>query len=367
MKKILLSLLFLCTSFLFVNAQCLSGAYTIGGTTPNFVSFNAAVSSLIANGVCGPVIFNVRPGTYNEQITIPQIVGTSLTKTITFQSETGDSSSVVFAYPSSPSILNNFVVFLNGCDHIRFEKMTIERTGGANYATVIDIRNNSDTVSFRRNLITNGTVLGAFVSLLTSNDVNDLKIIGNKFENGAFGISLSSSPKSIVIDSNTFVNHAEIAIDFSIPLDFKIRYNNLSNCKKAFKSGGGYGISEVVSNRINNMSYYGIEIDNYNVGYSYSLLIANNFISATGGIKLSRCTNAKVLFNSVYSTGIGIYCPYTQDAGNSEIFNNIFYSSTVVPALIFTDAYSNPVSTSNKNLFYSNGPNLISNYDGIQH
>ena len=38
----------------------MSGAYTIGGTTPDFAKFNDAITALNANGICGPVVFNMR-------------------------------------------------------------------------------------------------------------------------------------------------------------------------------------------------------------------------------------------------------------------------------------------------------------------
>ena len=56
------------------NAVCLSGTYTIGGTSPDYSSFSSAISSLVTNGVCGPVVFNVRNGTYSEQIQVPALL-----------------------------------------------------------------------------------------------------------------------------------------------------------------------------------------------------------------------------------------------------------------------------------------------------
>lgn len=62
----------------------LSGSYTIGGSSPTYATFAAAVAALSA-GVNGPVVFNVRSGTYPEQISIPSITGVSATNTVTFQ------------------------------------------------------------------------------------------------------------------------------------------------------------------------------------------------------------------------------------------------------------------------------------------
>ena len=72
----------------------LSGTYTIGGLTPDFVSINSAITALDSNGVNGSVIFNIRDGIYNEGLKINSIPGASSINTITFQSESHDSSLV---------------------------------------------------------------------------------------------------------------------------------------------------------------------------------------------------------------------------------------------------------------------------------
>src|SRR5512135_1107775 len=60
-----------------VFAQPLSGTYTIGGASPSYASFGAAVSDLISRGVSGAVTFNVRAGTYTEHIDLLPISGSS--------------------------------------------------------------------------------------------------------------------------------------------------------------------------------------------------------------------------------------------------------------------------------------------------
>src|SRR5690606_19560094 len=48
----------------------LSGAYTIGGASPDFATISDAVTALEAYGICGPVVFNIRNGVYNEQVAL---------------------------------------------------------------------------------------------------------------------------------------------------------------------------------------------------------------------------------------------------------------------------------------------------------
>ena len=121
----------------FVKAQ-LSGAYTIGGTSPDYVTIADALTAAQA-GVSGPVIFNIRPGTYSGKIFLNEIQGASFTNTITFQSESGDSTSVIITDSSSSTSSSDFTIFVNGADFIRFNQLTIERSGTLSYATVIYI------------------------------------------------------------------------------------------------------------------------------------------------------------------------------------------------------------------------------------
>jgi hypothetical protein len=75
----------------------LNGNYTIGGTNPNFLTFNQASNNLRNGGVLGNVTFNVRDGKYIEQLTLDSIPFQN-NFTITWQSESLDSSKVYLGY-----------------------------------------------------------------------------------------------------------------------------------------------------------------------------------------------------------------------------------------------------------------------------
>ena len=74
------------------------GTYTIGGASPDFTNFTEAVADLTSFEVAGQTTFNIRNGTYNEQVTIGEINGMDATNTVTFQSELGDSSQVILSF-----------------------------------------------------------------------------------------------------------------------------------------------------------------------------------------------------------------------------------------------------------------------------
>lgn len=72
----------------------LAGAYTIGGTDADFQTLAQAVQQLQTAGVNGPATFRLRPGTY-PAVTVPAIPGTGPNQRVVFESENGDSLSVV--------------------------------------------------------------------------------------------------------------------------------------------------------------------------------------------------------------------------------------------------------------------------------
>ncbi len=221
-KSILLAHFILFFSFYTAYGQCLSGSYTIGGTSPSYVTLGSAVEALTLNGVCGPVTFNIRPGIYNEQVIIPEISGASSSNTIVFQSENGDSTSVNISYASSSSTAN-FTLKFNGADYITFKKLTLSATGNT-YARVIEISNYSTHNQFLNNAITGisttstsldySLVYSAYAT--TSLDSNNT-YTSNYLLNGSFGFYLCGHTAPVleggtVISGNTLLNQSSDGI-----------------------------------------------------------------------------------------------------------------------------------------------------------
>jgi hypothetical protein len=122
MKHLLLIFIFLISGLL-LTGQPLSGSYTIGGTNPDYAKMSDAVYALDSLGINGPVTFDIRNGVYTDSIRMDSISGTSDTSWITFQSESGDSSSVVIRGNSG----DNAALFgLNFANHIRLKSLTFE-------------------------------------------------------------------------------------------------------------------------------------------------------------------------------------------------------------------------------------------------
>lgn len=130
-----------------VNAQALSGNYTIDNTQPatatNFTSFTQFANSLNTNGVSGPVTVNVgnTSGPYVEQIRFNQISGMSSTNSVTIN---GNGRIIRFTSNSStlPSTFD-----LNGTDYMFVHNLQVEALGST-YGQAVHLYNNADNNQF---------------------------------------------------------------------------------------------------------------------------------------------------------------------------------------------------------------------------
>ena len=87
-----LFLLFVVLPMWVLNAQPMNGNYTVGGSSPDFLTMQDAADAIKLNGVSGPVFINIRPGVYmrdgglNSVMVLDSIInGSSSTNRITFQ------------------------------------------------------------------------------------------------------------------------------------------------------------------------------------------------------------------------------------------------------------------------------------------
>lgn len=121
------------------------GTYTIDGTqapsATNFQTFAAAVSA-ISCGISGPVVFNVAPGTYTEQIDIPSTVGANAINTVTFNGGGATLTQTLTTATTNYATLN-----LDGADYITFKNLNISALG-TSYGFAVHLMNNADHNTF---------------------------------------------------------------------------------------------------------------------------------------------------------------------------------------------------------------------------
>ncbi len=324
----------------------LSGTYTIGGTTPDFATIQDAVNALC--GVSGPVTFNIRTGTYTEQVSIPAVPGASLTNTITFQAETGTNTDVVWTYPSSASIANNYTVELNEADFITFQNLTMERRLDSTYARVITMLDGAENISFD-NVIFNSDRIGvsstnnAFIygsETTDALDFDNFSCTNSTFNNGSYGIYLlnATGPHALNgnVSGNTFNNIYTYAIYLEDMDNVTVQNNTITGASPASTSFSGIylndndGTNLVDNNTITGGDGYGIYMTDLDDGVTVSnntitdVDILNYGIYMTGSV-VTGAEEISIFNNQIISDQYGIYLT-TSDGSTTnygKVYNNM--------------------------------------------
>ncbi|MCX6231020.1 MAG: right-handed parallel beta-helix repeat-containing protein [Bacteroidetes bacterium] len=354
----------------------LTGTYTIGGSTANFPTINAAIQSLYYCGISGPVTFNINPGSYYEQLTIPSVSGASATNMITFKSLNNDSSSVNILY--APALNSyNYVVKLDGAKYIKFKYLTItnisqialgrviELANTANFneisnckiQTAISISSNtagiySNNTPDDHNIITNNLIIGGYYGISFSGISSTSKEVGNTITNNIIkefyytGLSLYYQD-SLKVFGNILLNEASSSNCYGIYSYYNDNVNIQKNKVMLTNSGTTYSL----------YLYY----NNYGSGNG---LVANNCISQSVGIANVYgfynyySSNIKYFYNSVNITAGNTtsYGMYFNGMGGNILKNNSIVNSGGGFAIYANTA--GLISSSNYNNLFATGATL---------
>lgn len=357
--------------------QPLSGNYTIGGGGADFDSIGHAVTSLVANGISGPVVLSIRPGIYTEQVVIPEIAGATALNTITFQSESGNRDEVTWQF--APTFTQNYVVLLDGADHVRFLNMTFDSgLPPASYGVIIRFLNQVDDV------LINGNVFRAISSLaagpkspiyLTDTDpvtISHLSITDNEFYEYSTAIHLNDSGRdswAVVITGNLIDDpgaYEGIHVD---GFDSLAVENNVVNARSTGIFSSDCPNRIIRSNQVT-VDFTGISVTGGGRGIGpWAGLVANNMViagtsnSASGIILNGNISGLKVFHNTVYCTepvfaggaALTLFQPNALQ-GAYRIYNNIFTHDGAGLALRALSTGTN--FEMDYNDFYSNGANM---------
>ncbi|MCF6170888.1 MAG: gliding motility-associated C-terminal domain-containing protein [Bacteroidales bacterium] len=325
-------------------APMLCGDYTIGGNNPDFSTIGEAIDVLNTSGVSCAVRFLIRPGEYALNKTIFPIAGSSVENTVTFTSETGDSSSVKIA---SANEEYNYTFKFDGTDYLRFKNLGF-MAGNDNpiYVTGIveDMNisnclfgtdgNFSNTIRFQEvsatKLEMRNNVFPKGGRIFANGDYTNCRINSNYF----FGttewgsIVFNSILNEVFIDSNYF-NKGRISVYTTFaPESVYVRHNTILKGSGKFINLIGYGVKEAIGNRLTGVEGgVGLYLNNCD-----NVRIANNYIQTQGtsqsrGISLNFTKNATVAFNSmnVLNTEQTSHALFVGEVvSNLTVKNNIF-------------------------------------------
>ncbi|MFZ4411679.1 MAG: GEVED domain-containing protein [Bacteroidales bacterium] len=302
----------------------MNGTYTVGGTGANFATFADVFVGLSQCGISGPVVFNINAGTYNDQLTLPFIVGSSAINTITFQSATNDSTSVIMNHTSTAAA--NWIVKLNGASYITFKNIKFAPVDPTNAAAVVLTAGATNNKFIGNNFVGAIGTLASQISLsiegTTVANKNNL-IQGNSFLNGSYAISIKGTLAAVLkntIIKNNKMNEAVVYGIYAQYIDSTMIDSN-TLVSSAVNTSGKNGIYLLNANLMNTITkntvylngssnLYGILVENSVSTDTTKGLIANNFVSVVNtaatfvyGIRLNTVTKYKVYANSVIANG----------------------------------------------------------------
>lgn len=358
-----------------------SGVYNVGGLNANFPTISNAIQSLQICGINGPVILNINPGNYNEQVVIPYIQGASLTNNILLTSTTGIISDVVLFFAANQ--LHNYTLKLDGAKHIKIKGLTIKAMDNI-YGRAIEIANASEYCILDSNHIE--TVYGSANTLAgiysPSSNENHITILNNRILNGYYGIYMYGNSVVSLESYNSFENN-EISGFYNSGIfayyqSNAIFHNNF--IENGFTTGAVFGIIcgysggaiKLEANSVllkGGSNANGIYVFHNTSDSSNPSLIFNNFVSIEGasinnfGISALFSNHQHFYFNTVnVNGGFGITgrAMFIDHGVGTVLKNNIFHIDNGPNggyALFGTP--SNAVELSDYNCFYSSGSVLF--------
>ena len=389
----------------------MSGTYTIGASGPqNFATFADAVNALICGGVSGPVVFEVAPNTYTEQVTIPNIFGASATNTIRFDGGNGNAASCVLTFGTNATLVH--VLRFNNSNYITFRNMTIRTTGSNDgwAAHFLDGSNNrvnncvleiggsgfNSTASNMAPVVVNGSNSSMSTASTTSNNhtIDSCVLIS-----GYYGVyaTISNNLNTLNILNNTIEEPYQYGVYGINTFQLKMRGNSIDMLKNRTSwttgnqaiylqslNNSGIAFFEVSGNKIIDAGTYGIYFNscsNSGSGFNqvYNNMVGGSFKGTTGyGIYLTSCSRTQLYHNSVnldMPIVSGTYAAaYINSGSTNDIRNNIFAVTssslaTVYPLYLSSNTvatnldYNNYYNKFGSNLLYIGGTSYnLSNY-----
>ena len=375
-------------------SSALYGVKTIGGNQADYSTIQAAVNDLIDRGICASVVFKLNSGTYDESITIPEIMGASMDRTITFESATNRASDVI--WKTKTSFEKQHVLMLDGADFIYINKLTFnaeELDPSAflgPYGNLIVLQNEAQHNRIAHSILhgvssSNSTTDAVAILLRTGQKANHYtQILHNTIYNGNYAIRSyrkngATYQKGLVIEGNTILmdnsGYAGICLHHNnafIVHDNTIKITNTLWSTQGVEFHDAIGGIQVTNNVIvNNYGSTGIHLISIESSGTERGLIANNMVTVKGRGNPADVTGIDVYLGSknldfIHNTVLIESTNYVStcfDGGigtGLRLMNNVFtnkgkgYAATI--------NYNNLVdpSQSDYNCFYTASGALVS-------
>lgn len=344
----------------------LNGNYTIGGSTPDYTTIQAAVTDLTNQGVSGNVNFKLRPGVYNEKITIGIIPGVSTASVVVFESETADSSDVWWT-SSGTNDATNYTVKCNATRFIQFRNISFRTTGYG--SGVFIISNGTSNLTIENCHLYKSTLptvnYDRHIQIYSSNQVDsNLYMINNHFENAGYAVadygqSATLRDSNIVISGNQIKSYRGILLD---QVESCVIEQNTISATYFGVTINGFG-NPLNINRNNIFAWdkaLSIQQNSGNLSILAPLWITNNFLNgAKGAVDIQGGSGTtQIVNNSILNryAGGNYYALNLNTPASVE--NNILANDDQGAALKIQNSVT---VISDYNLMYTEGTYLVTN------
>ncbi len=362
--------------------NALNGVYTVYGTSPDYNTLNDAIADLEMRGICGNVTFNLRSGTYTEQVLINDYASLG-NYNVTIQAETQNAADVKIEF--FPTMTDNYVIGFEETHDVILKHLTLSNT--STYAGVINFLGGNQNITIQNCKIYSDS-LASFntidkSAIVSTGGIDDnIHILNNEIVGGSFGIWMFgiddlNVEQGLKITNNTFRNYYGAAIvavyqnrpEISKNTLFTEPGNSNTNVFHIDVENTLNGAVVAGNNISGNQGGFGINLLNVDANPANQSVIANNFVymgnvgspTNSHGIAIQDCANANVVFNSVHtmaatSTAAGIRIYNGQSSGINLMNNNIVNSGAGYAVNSESEFY---IDQSDYNNFFTTGANFV--------
>ena len=390
-----------------LNPIMAAGTYTINPGLPltypgppgsNFQTMQQAVNALLC-GITGSIVFNV-DGIFTEQIRIPNIPGTSASRTVTFQSASGSPSNALLRF-NPTNAAQNYVLSLDSCKYVTFKTMTFINQS-TTIGRVINFglgANNDSLVNCTVNGVITNSTANTFANVYIQNttataNINNIVVRNNTVNNGSIGIwysgfsaaALASSTN--IIEGNTLNNQFASGIQAQFVKGLIVRNNTVHLSSSLGANGNGIytdfaDSASIISNNTININgttaaVTGLFIRNSRAGALNPTIIRSNRVVAGGGntstifgINIANCNGVDVINNTstLNSGGTNAFALQILNNGaNVKVLNNslqVSATSTTAYAGFFSNTTAGTIVNNNIFSNIGGGPSLFVNNPGL--
>ena len=198
------------------NGALPAGTYTVGSAPTNdFTDMNHVALHLTQCGIAGPVTINFANGTYNQNVNIGNIPGSSATNTVTIASISGNRENVIFQRMDNGSVAGA-PIMLKGASNIIFKNVSfsgVSPVSGAThtYAYALTIERPSQNITIDNCHLyipdASGQTEANHIVVKANLVTSGISILNSLIEGGFTGIRIEGEGNSIRTTNVTIRNN----------------------------------------------------------------------------------------------------------------------------------------------------------------